>query len=115
MVIDEQLVRRLVRTQFPQWGDLPIRPIERCGWDNRSFHLGDGMSVRVPSAACYAPQVDKETSWLPVLAQQLPLPIPSPVAKGAPGEGLPWHWSIYSWLPGTAAIDAPIAPSEAIF
>lgn len=108
VIIDVRLVRRLIGSQFPQWADLPVRAIDRCGWDNRIFHLGDDMSVRVPSAACYAPQVEKEHRWLPVLAPRLPLLIPSPAAKGQPGEGLPWQWSVYEWLPGTAATHARI-------
>ena len=70
------------------------------GWDNRTFRLGDGMAVRLPSAAAYAPQIPKEHRWLPVLAPQLPLAVPVPLALGQPGEGYPWHWSINKWLPG---------------
>jgi aminoglycoside phosphotransferase (APT) family kinase protein len=34
------------------------------------------------------------------------LPIPVPVAKGQPGEGFPWPWSIYRWLEGeTVSLD----------
>ena len=58
--IDDTLVRRLMATQFPQWKDLPIRPVALGGWDNRTFHLGDHLLVRMPSAAPYAIQVEKE-------------------------------------------------------
>jgi aminoglycoside phosphotransferase (APT) family kinase protein len=112
--IDEHLVRRLVSMQFPQWANLPVRKVERSGWDNRTFHLGEDMSVRIPSAEVYAPQIDKEHRWLPMLAAHLPLPIPRPVAMGQPGEGLTWRWSIYSWLPGEAASDAQIAHPDHI-
>ena len=61
------------------------------------------MTVRLPSAAHYAPQVEKEHRWLPRLAPLLPLPIPVPLAKGAPAEGYPWQWSVYRWLEGEAA------------
>lgn len=37
-MIDAELVRRLVATQFPQWADLPVCPIPISGWDNRTFH-----------------------------------------------------------------------------
>jgi len=104
--IDVSLVRRLIATQFPQWGDLPIKPVKFGGWDNRTFHLGEQMLVRLPSAACYSPQVEKEHLWLPKLAPLLPLPIPVPLAMGKPAEGYPWHWSIYRWLDGeTASIE----------
>ncbi|HEY6737814.1 MAG TPA: phosphotransferase, partial [Actinopolymorphaceae bacterium] len=86
---DVALVRRLIATQFPQWADLPIRPVANEGWDNRTFHLGDALSVRLPSAEEYALAVDKEHRWLPILAPKLPLPISVPVARGMPGEGYP--------------------------
>jgi aminoglycoside phosphotransferase (APT) family kinase protein len=104
--IDASLVRRLITGQFPAWAHLPIRPVGLGGWDNRTFHLGDDMTVRLPSAEAYAAQVDKEHQWLPRLAPSLPLPVPTPLAKGNPGDGYPWHWSVYHWLEGeTATID----------
>ncbi len=100
LLIDASLVHRLVATQFPQWKNLPVRPVTRNGWDNKTFHLGAQMLVRMPSAAQYALQVEKEQLWLPKLAPHLPLPIPMPVAVGEPAEGYPWKWSIYRWLQG---------------
>lgn len=101
--VDASLVRRLVSTQFPQWAHLPVRPVELGGWDNRTFHLGERMTVRLPSAAAYALQVEKEHHWLPRLAPHLPLPIPVPLAMGQPADGYPWHWSVYRWLDGEVA------------
>lgn len=109
MKIDISLVRRLVATQFPQLADLPIQPVALGGWDNRTFHLGEQMLVRMPSAAPYAAQVEKEHRWLPRLAPLLPLPIPEPVAMGEPAEGYPWSWSIYRWLEGETAASVNIA------
>ncbi|MER8469524.1 aminoglycoside phosphotransferase family protein [Mesorhizobium sp. M0991] len=109
MPIDAALVRRLIVAQFPKWADLPVEPVEPGGWDNRTFRLGDSMSVRLPSAAAYVAQVEKEHRWLPRLAPHLPLPIPVPLAKGAPGEGYPWPWSVYRWLGGRPAAGELIA------
>lgn len=111
--IDEALVRRLVAAQFPQWADLPVRPVAHGGWDNRTFHLGEEMTVRLPSAAGYVQQVEKEHRWLPWLAPQLPLPIPAPIARGEPGEGYPWPWSVYRWIEGETAQRAPIVDMTA--
>ncbi|MEV0718713.1 aminoglycoside phosphotransferase family protein [Asanoa sp. NPDC050611] len=94
---------RLVAKQFPQWAELPVTPVANGGWDNRTFHLGPRMSVRMPSAAEYALAVDKEHRWLPALAPRLPLPVSTPIAKGEPGEGYPFPWSIYAWLDGEPA------------
>src|SRR3712207_8722186 len=71
--IEVALVQRLISAQFPQWADLPITPAVPQGWDNRTFRLGAKMSVRLPSAAPYAAQVEKEHRWLPELAPHLPL------------------------------------------
>lgn len=101
--LDVDLVERLLKAQFPNWAHLPIEPIDPCGWDNRMFRLGEGMVVRLPSAAVYAPQVLKEHRWLPKLAPTLPLPIPIPLALGSPCREYPWHWSVYRWIPGEQA------------
>ena len=103
MDIGVSLVHQLIAQQFPQWAALPIWPVEPGGWDNRTFHLGEHMSVRLPSAEGYVLQVNKEHRWLPYLAPHLPLPVPVPLALGAPGCGYPWPWSVYAWLDGETA------------
>ena len=106
--IDADLVRELVATQFPEWADLPVAAVEPGGWDNRTFRLGDLMSVRLPSGPGYASQVAKEQRWLPRLAPQLPLPVPEVVARGLPGRGYPFEWSVYRWLEGEPASSAAV-------
>lgn len=108
ITIDETLVKNLIAAQFPQWKHLPIKAVVRGGWDNRTFHLGDRLSVRMPSAAVYAAKVNKEHRWLPILAPLLPLPISQPVVMGKPGCGYPWKWSVYRWLEGNSAASVPI-------
>jgi aminoglycoside phosphotransferase (APT) family kinase protein len=66
------------------------------------------MTVRLPSGDWYALQVDKEQRWLPLLAPRLPLPIPTPVARGVPAEGYPYPWSVYRWLDGEVATEQTI-------
>ena len=98
--ITTELVSDLVRHQFPDWAHLPLRPVDADGWDNCTFRLGEAMSVRLPSADAYVAQVDKEHRWLPILAPQLPLPIPTPIARAEPSERFPRPWSVYRWLDG---------------
>jgi aminoglycoside phosphotransferase (APT) family kinase protein len=110
--IDAALARRLVDSQFPQWAGLAIRPVELPGWDNRTFRLGDELSVRLPTGEWYAQQVEKEQRWLPALAPELPLPIPAPVAQGSPDGEYPYPWSVYRWLPGEPAATAGVDDQE---
>lgn len=98
--ITTDLVRALVREQFPQWGDLPVEAVPRQGWDNRTFRLGDQFGVRLPSAERYLAGVEKEDRYLPFLARHLPLPVPTPVATGKPSDAYPFPWSVRLWLAG---------------
>jgi aminoglycoside phosphotransferase (APT) family kinase protein len=98
--VDVPLVGRLIAQQFPQWADLPISPVAMDGWDNWTFHLGDRMKVRLPSAEGYAEQAEKESHWLPRLAPHLPVDVPVPITVGAPDETFPWMWSVYQWIDG---------------
>jgi len=98
--IDESLVKHLIASQIPQWKNLPIRPVANGGWDNRTFHLGDAMLVRIPSAEIYADKIQKEFQWLPILAPLLPNKIPVPLVMGKPNTKYPWPWGVYTWLEG---------------
>jgi aminoglycoside phosphotransferase (APT) family kinase protein len=107
------LVGRLLAAQFPQWADLPIKPVDSAGTDNALYRLGDDMVVRLPRIHWALGQIDIERRWLPRLAPHLPLAIPVQLAKGEPGEGYPWHWSIYQWIEGeNAAIDRIVDPNQ---
>jgi aminoglycoside phosphotransferase (APT) family kinase protein len=108
LTIDKSLVKKLISSQFSQWKELSIEPVASSGWDNRTFHLGKSMLVRLPSAVDYELQVEKEHMWLPKLASSLPLPIPIPLAMGNPEYGYPWKWSIYRWLEGEPASTSSI-------
>ena len=101
--VSAEQASQLVAEQFPRWAALPVTAVENGGWDNWTFHLGDDMLLRLPSAQEYALAVEKEHRWLPELAAALPLPIPVPLAKGSPGAGYPFAWSVYEWIEGTPA------------
>jgi aminoglycoside phosphotransferase (APT) family kinase protein len=98
--VDAALVSRLVAGQFPQWAAEPVRRVSKPGVDNSTYRLGDTMMVRLPRFERWVGQVTREQRWLPVLAPQLPLPVPKPLAQGEPAEGFPYPWSVYEWLPG---------------
>jgi len=100
MEINVELAKKLITEQFPQWEELPISAVSHSGWDNRTFHLGQEMVIRLPSAEKYAPQILKECLWLPKLARQISFKIPKPLGLGYPSETYPWHWSINTWIDG---------------
>jgi len=106
---DEALVRRLVAAQFPQWAELPVRAVATNGTENAVYRLGDAMAVRLPYRPGQEAQIDKLGRWLPRLAPRLPLPIPEPLGRGAPGDGYPSAWSIVRWLDGQQAAPERLA------
>ena len=106
VLTDVDLVRRLLRSQFPEWAELPIERVESAGTDNALYRLGEDLVVRMPRVESAIGQAEKERRWLPRFAPHLPVAIPTPIASGDPGEGYPWDWSIYGWLEGeNATID----------
>lgn len=112
--IDIDLVVRLLAAQFPQWAGLAIRPVPSAGTDNALYRLGHDMVVRLPRIDWAIGDVQKEQHWLPKLAPFLPLAIPVPLAKGQPGEGYPWDWSVCRWIEGEeATIEGLADPRQA--
>ncbi len=97
---DAELAQRLLAAQFPQWAGLPVRRVLSFGTDNALYRLGDDLQVRLPRIGWAVGQVEKELEWLPRLAPHLPLRVPQPLALGQPGEGYPYPWGVYRWLPG---------------
>lgn len=108
------LVRHLIRTQFPQWVELPIQIVKSAGTDHALYRLGNDKVVRLPRTEGVIEQVNKEQVWLPKLAPHLPLAIPTPCAEGVASEGYPFRWSIYQWLEGeNATIERLANPIQA--
>jgi aminoglycoside phosphotransferase (APT) family kinase protein len=98
--IDDDLVRRLIAGQFPQWAGLAVRRRPSGGTVNAMYRLGDDMVVRLPLVQGGAGDVLLEREWLPRLAPRLPARIPEMLGAGEPAQGYPWPWSVYRWLAG---------------
>jgi aminoglycoside phosphotransferase (APT) family kinase protein len=94
------MVRALLKEQFPQWADAPLRRIEDSGTDNAIYRLGETMGIRLPRIHWAEAQIDKERRWLSGLAGGLPVAVPVPIATGRPGHGYPFPWLVYPWLEG---------------
>jgi aminoglycoside phosphotransferase (APT) family kinase protein len=98
--VDTDVVRRLLRDQFPQWAHLALTKIVSNGTDNAMFRLGDDLVVRLPRVHWAFADVEKEQRWLPYLAPHLPVAIPTPVGRGRPTDEYGHEWSILRWLRG---------------
>jgi aminoglycoside phosphotransferase (APT) family kinase protein len=112
--IDEDLVHRLVRAQFPRWADLPVKQLASGGTVNAVYRLGDALTVRLPLTAGSVQDIAREMRWLPQLAPALPVTIPTVVASGEPGEGYPWPWAVHEWIDGETPVEGRLASPELI-
>jgi aminoglycoside phosphotransferase (APT) family kinase protein len=110
--VDVALVQALLKEQHPFLAHLPCVPVEG-GWDNVMVRLGDAFCVRLPRRSAAAALIEHEQTWLPSLAEKLPIHVPFPLWTGVPGCGYPWRWSIVPWLAGEAADQRPPLNAEA--
>ena len=93
-------LRQLLKAQFPHWADLPAVRVPSSGTDNTIYRLGHELVVRLPLIDWAVRQVELEHEWLPKLSPLVPVALPTPVARGEPGLGYPWCWSVYRWIEG---------------
>ncbi len=98
--LDAALAARLVERHFPQWAGLPIRPMQPMGHDNRTFRLGDTLTVRLPSDPEYVSHIPTEIYCLQTLQPYLDVRIPVCVASVEPDDLFPAPWTVNAYLPG---------------
>jgi len=108
----QDLVRALLRDQHPDLADLELRDVSG-GWDNQQFRLGEELAVRMPRTERAPALLRTERTWLPVLAERLPLPTPAPVRIGRPSHLFEHTWTIVRWVEGEPADRAPVTRIEA--
>lgn len=109
LTVSAETVRELVDQQFPEWRDLPVRPVASQGTDNALFRIGEKFLARFPLKPA---EVETVRRWLESeahaareLVGRTRFPTPEPIALGEPGAGYPLAWSVQTWLPGATADD----------
>ncbi len=111
IAVDEALVRELLQEQHPDLAGLEIREVIG-GWDNQMWRLGDDFAVRMPRTPRAPELLRTEQQWLPLLAKDLPLPVPVPVRFGEPSARFPKTWNVVQWVSGVPADSTPISVAE---
>lgn len=109
---DKSLVEQLIAQQFPEFGHLAIKRVLPGGWDNVTYRLGDDLSIRLPAAVRYAPQIAREEVAFECLAGRLSVAIPSRVRTGLAGPNFPHAWAINRWLEGAPANSPRLLASD---
>ncbi|MGV9611031.1 aminoglycoside phosphotransferase family protein [Nocardia xishanensis] len=109
---EQALVRALLREQHPDLADLELRDVVG-GWDNQQWRLGQELAVRLPRTERAPALLHTEQTWLPVLANRLPLPTPIPVRIGKPSRLFEHTWTITRWVEGEPADQSPVTRIDA--
>ena len=111
-----ETVRDLVRDQFPDWADRPVRELRTQGTVNAVFRIGEEFTARFPlepaDAAAVRRTLEREADAARELAGRTRFGTPVPVALGEPGRGYPLPWSVQTWLPGEIA--TPTEPAGSV-
>ncbi|MEU6859751.1 aminoglycoside phosphotransferase family protein [Glycomyces sp. NPDC046736] len=112
LVIDEELVRSLLRAQQPELADRDLMAVPGGG-NNRIWRLGEDLAVRLPRTDRAARLVEQEHRWVPELAPHLPIPVPVPVHLGAPSDRFDRPWIVTTWIEGEPGDQRPITNGPA--
>lgn len=116
LAVSVETVRDLVRAQFPEWENLPVRRLAVQGTVNAVFRIGDRFTARFPlqpqDVESARRSLNDEREAARELLGRTRFATPEPVALGEPGAGYPLPWSVQTWLPGTVADEA--SPSASV-
>ena len=103
--VSVDLARELIAAQFPSLASTEIEALG-FGWDNNVFAVGAEWVFRFPRRQIAVPLLEVECNLLPVIAEQLPLPVPVPIYRGEASSAYPWPFAGYQMLRGCTACAA---------
>lgn len=95
-----ELVRALLRSQYPTLAEEPIADAPIGGTDNAVYRVGSHHSVRLPIVDWSVGNEARMRPWLPWLRDRLAMDVPVPLFYGKPDSVFPHGWTIYPWIGG---------------
>jgi len=111
LVVDEDLARQLIATQFPQLRVSSLRLLAE-GWDNTVHLVNEDTVFRFPRRAIAVPGVEREIAVLSGLAPHLPLAIPVPTFIGHRTDAFAWPFFGSRLVPGRELADAGLTDTQ---
>jgi aminoglycoside phosphotransferase (APT) family kinase protein len=100
--LSREAATQLVASQFPEFVGKSFEVLSR-GWDNDAYLAGASTVFRFPRRKVAANLIDNEVRILPLLANDLSLPISVSRFVGSPTENYPYTWAGYDFMPGSTA------------
>lgn len=111
---DPALVTRLLREHVPDLSGHGVRPTSTSGSSNWVFRVGEHHAVRLPRRDAYVPDLLKEARWVPLLASDLPVPVPDVVHLGEPSTSFSRPWTVVTWVAGDLPVDLDPAGQDVL-
>jgi len=99
VVIDEALVRDLLRAQFPDLADQQCCRVNE-GFDNSLWRVGDDHVARLPRREMAVVPLQNELLLLSDVLERVSLRTPLPLRPGQPSDRFAWPWMIATWVDG---------------
>lgn len=112
--VDDALVQQLVASQHPRWAGLPVERVASDGTTNAIYRLGPAAAARFPLVRYGEDAIDVEMRSLPRIAPRLPFAVPEQLARGEPGAGYPFRWSVHRWIEGQPVSRATVGDLVAL-
>jgi aminoglycoside phosphotransferase (APT) family kinase protein len=110
-VVDVPEASALIQSQFPELAPTEVVPFGE-GFDNTAYLVNRQWVFRFPRRAFAVPLLAVEIRLLPLIASQVPLPVPTPVFSGHPTGSYPWPFYGYHLMAGTTACRANLASDQ---
>lgn len=111
VIVDRDLAYRLIAGQFEALEPAELRLLSQ-GWDNTVWLVDRRWVFRFPRRAVVIAGIEREMALLPRLAPLVPLPIPTPVFFGRPGDGYRWPFLGAALIPGKETADAACSDAD---
>lgn len=109
--VSAALAQGLVERHFPDLAPARAELLGQ-GWDNTAFLVNRTWVFRFPRRKAAVALLEAELSVLPRIAPRLPLAVPVPELRGAPGPDFPWPFAGHRLLRGATADRAALRPEE---
>ncbi len=110
-LVSESQALELIQEQFPELNATHISFLG-AGWDNTAYLVENKWIFRFPRRQISVPLLEAEVAILPLLAQKLPLPIPTPIYIGKASQSFLWPFAGYCIVPGITACSANLSEEE---
>ena len=111
--INDDIVRRLIVEQFPQFASFPIHKVHSTGTVNAVYRLGEEYCVRLPRLDWAGKSLNNEWTVLSAISSSITLAVPQVIEKGEPNAEYPLDWGIYRWIQGDVYGSVPVDELEA--